>query len=656
MQEHVRKHKDKAAEFLAKGRYKAAAEQYRSALSIAPDDVTLRQKLGEALARLGDHKGAIREYQHVAGRYAADGLLLKAMAICKVILQLDPLHTESQKTLARLYATQRGEPLEDDPVLPASMSGALRPRERPVIHRSGLQVTPASTMPAASPAPPAPPAPSAPPASLAPPAAAAPSARAAPASAPQRPAPRRSEPPEPEGPIELPAEALQPLSRPFSDEGPPVEMVEVLPPDEETEDRTGDLEGPEETVDEALDLSIFSSIAEGPLPAPGQEAMAVPPDEPLGGPDAGALDVHPAFALDPEPANDTELATGAPAAAADEDVPLAIGRPVEPGQGRARLSDEDLIDAQFARARPGTTSEEALIDAQFERARATPVPLAKIPPMPLFSRLDPEAFVTVFEHLELRTVPAGTQLITEGERGTAMFIIVQGRVEVFRLVEHDGVREQRVLAQLEDGAFFGEMALLADAPRMANVRTLVPTAVLVIERDTLNHIAALHPSVAEVCLAFYRDRLLANLLRSNPMFEPFSEEEKQLIMDGFQSASVRDGTILLERGQQGDGLYLILRGRCEVVDMKPDGKIIRYPELKEGDVFGEISLLLGSPVTATVRTRGDCLILRLDKDRFYERVMHNPEVRKRITQLTNERLARTARLQADLEVSGAYLV
>ena len=77
---------------------------------------------------LFERERAIREYQHVAGRYAADGFLLKAMAICKVILNLDPQHTETQSTLAKLYATHRGESIET--VLPASMSGALRTRLR----------------------------------------------------------------------------------------------------------------------------------------------------------------------------------------------------------------------------------------------------------------------------------------------------------------------------------------------------------------------------------------------------------------------------------------------------------------------------------------------------------------------------------------------
>ena len=78
--------------------------------------------------------------------------------------------------------------------------------------------------------------------------------------------------------------------------------------------------------------------------------------------------------------------------------------------------------------------------------------------------------------------------------------------------------------------------------------------------------------------------------------------------------------------------------------------------MAQGDVFGEISLLLGSPVTATVRTTSECLVLRLDRETFYERIMAHPEVRRRITELTNVRLKRTADLTSRLQMTATSVV
>ena len=103
MSEKLRKQKENAARLIAKGKVAEAADELKKVIESDPRDLAARQKLAELHARLGNKAAAVREYQSVAGSYAADGLLLKAIAICKVILQLDPTHHETQAILADLY-------------------------------------------------------------------------------------------------------------------------------------------------------------------------------------------------------------------------------------------------------------------------------------------------------------------------------------------------------------------------------------------------------------------------------------------------------------------------------------------------------------------------------------------------------------------------
>src|SRR3954468_13544732 len=104
--ERAQSHADKATELIRQGKLPHAATEFENALRVAPHDVVLRQRLGDTYLRLGLKTHAIRELQHVAGRYAADGELLKAVAICKVILEIDPEHQQTLHTLAELYARQ----------------------------------------------------------------------------------------------------------------------------------------------------------------------------------------------------------------------------------------------------------------------------------------------------------------------------------------------------------------------------------------------------------------------------------------------------------------------------------------------------------------------------------------------------------------------
>lgn len=80
-----------------------------------------------------------------------------------------------------------------------------------------------------------------------------------------------------------------------------------------------------------------------------------------------------------------------------------------------------------------------------------------------------------------RSVPSGTQIITEGEWGDAAYILVSGQCEVFRSI--DGKR--RTLRILEPGTIFGETAILARSQRTANVTTRKDCVLLEVTREVL---------------------------------------------------------------------------------------------------------------------------------------------------------------------------
>ena len=96
----AREAKDKGAHLLEKGKTEAALKEFQRAVELVPDDVAARKKVAELLSKLGKKDQAVVQYQHLAGRYAADGQLAQAIAVSKLILQLDPKHTQTQETLA----------------------------------------------------------------------------------------------------------------------------------------------------------------------------------------------------------------------------------------------------------------------------------------------------------------------------------------------------------------------------------------------------------------------------------------------------------------------------------------------------------------------------------------------------------------------------
>lgn len=265
-----------------------------------------------------------------------------------------------------------------------------------------------------------------------------------------------------------------------------------------------------------------------------------------------------------------------------------------------------------------------------------------VPPrVSLLARLGEKEFLSVMESLELREFQPGETIVAEGEPGNSLFAIVEGSVEVVRTLKSG---RRRTVAFLGEGDFFGEASLLSDVPRLASVKAFERTAVLELTRERLEGLIQRHPSVGEALHTYHRERLLDDVLRGNPIFRMLPPERRESLARDFQLCARPEGATLLTQGKPVDALYLLLRGRCQVLHQRPEGGELPLRTLGEGDMFGEISLMLGLSATATVRAESACLLLRLDWGSCDRYLMDQPGVVEALSRLGNERLLCSAEM------------
>lgn len=86
---------------------------------------------------------------------------------------------------------------------------------------------------------------------------------------------------------------------------------------------------------------------------------------------------------------------------------------------------------------------------------------------------------------QVRSYPAGTKLTVEGAYETTFFILLEGEVQVTKKFDEN---EERLLKILRAGDFFGEMAIIHDAPRAATITALSEVKVLEIQRETFTRL------------------------------------------------------------------------------------------------------------------------------------------------------------------------
>jgi uncharacterized protein YhbP (UPF0306 family) len=104
----------------------------------------------------------------------------------------------------------------------------------------------------------------------------------------------------------------------------------------------------------------------------------------------------------------------------------------------------------------------------------------------VFRDLPPREAESLAAQLNTLAVEEGAVIVRQGAPADKFFIIIDGEVEVVR--EDDG--QQRTLATLSRGQFFGEMAILRDTPRMATVRAITPTTLFAMDRDAFQGLVA----------------------------------------------------------------------------------------------------------------------------------------------------------------------
>lgn len=94
--------REEAAAAVAAGKHKRALSAYLELERLEANDAQWAKRAGETYRRLGNNTLAIEAFERSAERYGQNGFLVQAIAVCKVILQIDPNHADTLRRLAEM--------------------------------------------------------------------------------------------------------------------------------------------------------------------------------------------------------------------------------------------------------------------------------------------------------------------------------------------------------------------------------------------------------------------------------------------------------------------------------------------------------------------------------------------------------------------------
>jgi F420-non-reducing hydrogenase small subunit len=295
----------------------------------------------------------------------------------------------------------------------------------------------------------------------------------------------------------------------------------------------------------------------------------------------------------------------------------------------------------------------------------------------------------------------GETICREGDPGDCMYIIQSGAVEISR---QKGSQEV-VVAMLEQGDFFGEMALIDQKPRSATVKTLSRTRLLPLTRDSFLGRAYEDPEISLHLIKALSQRIdkTNRLLRqkieegeelgqpgadraadvgmererpAKPQAnvdlertgEAFSEINRVTFMgegtatpafqdllfaglsSGQQCFIYEDKQTIIHQGDPCSCMYLILQGSVEIYQER-QGVEVLVARLEPADFFGEVALLTGLPHATTALAAERTCLLSLYLEQLLTEVRSNVELALYLVRSLIERLRNTLQALADLEKS-----
>jgi len=136
-----------------------------------------------------------------------------------------------------------------------------------------------------------------------------------------------------------------------------------------------------------------------------------------------------------------------------------------------------------------------------DRSTATPIErLSVLERVPMFAPLSLAAKDRLASALAPLSVPAGTEIVREGEAGDRFYIVIEGDYDIIK----QGTEVTR-----SPGEYFGEIALLRDIPRTATVRARSPMQLYTLDRDTFLSAVAGHGAARAAGEAVVEKRLTA---------------------------------------------------------------------------------------------------------------------------------------------------
>jgi len=117
-----------------------------------------------------------------------------------------------------------------------------------------------------------------------------------------------------------------------------------------------------------------------------------------------------------------------------------------------------------------------------------------------------------------------------------------------------------------------------------------------------------------------------DIISGSSLFSRLQGEDRKRLAAAAQRKRMGAGTILCHEGEPGDAIFIVMQGSLSILAKNDDGEDEELTRLQSGAVVGEISVVTGSPRTATVKVASDSWVMRIPGEVVMEVLSKHPAV------------------------------
>lgn len=229
-------------------------------------------------------------------------------------------------------------------------------------------------------------------------------------------------------------------------------------------------------------------------------------------------------------------------------------------------------------------------------------------------RLDPQQIKDMVECMYGRSYQQGSYIIKQGEPGNHIFVLAEGRLEVFQ--------GEKLLSAIPMWTTFGELAILYNCTRTASVKAITNVKTWALDREVFQNIMRR--------TAQARDEQYRNFLRSVSLLKNLPEDKLTKIIDCLEVEYYDKGDYIIREGEEGSTFFILAKGKVKVTQSTEghdQPQLIKT--LEKGEYFGEKALISEDVRSANIiAEENDVACLVIDRETFNQTVGTFEELQK----------------------------